>query len=259
MRRIQLLLIALMISTSPSAYAGVQEITVKVDGMACPFCAYNIEKRLKTLEGVSSDAKFDVSVERGEATLTWNEDVSFDPQKLQEQVKQAGFTPGSIELTASAHITLKKNQSLAISLPKTDQTVPVQRADRVDRQTSFDTLKQWVKKNPNSRIIVHGHALNGSPWQLVLHRWNPTDFQNQVIIDVLNLSCENCSLSVTKALRSLPEVIHAEADHQQNRIWIWLTAKEPEKSSYKDAIQQAGFQVQHIHVKPPSTKATKAN
>ena len=78
--------------------------TVQVDGMACPVCAYNIEKRMKTLEGVDPKAEFTVSVERGLAELAWREQVEFDRNVVREQLRRAGFTPGAISITATGQV-----------------------------------------------------------------------------------------------------------------------------------------------------------
>ena len=42
----------LITSGAPSVFSGVEEVTVQVDGLSCPFCAYNIEKRVRRLKGV---------------------------------------------------------------------------------------------------------------------------------------------------------------------------------------------------------------
>ena len=42
----------LITSGAPSVFSGVEEVTVQVDGLSCPFCAYNIEKRVRRLEGL---------------------------------------------------------------------------------------------------------------------------------------------------------------------------------------------------------------
>jgi len=34
--------------------AQIRAVTVSVDGMACPFCAYGVEKKLKRVVGVES-------------------------------------------------------------------------------------------------------------------------------------------------------------------------------------------------------------
>ena len=38
----------------PPANAQVSSVTVGVDGMSCPFCAFGVEKRLKKVDGAGS-------------------------------------------------------------------------------------------------------------------------------------------------------------------------------------------------------------
>lgn len=80
---------------------GIEEIRIHVDGLACPFCAFNIEKRLVQLEGVSGSDKIDVDVPGGVVSLDWEAGVPFDPEDVNEQVRRAGFTPNEIKMVAS--------------------------------------------------------------------------------------------------------------------------------------------------------------
>ncbi len=49
-----------------AALAAPPAYKLRVDGHACPFCAYGIEKQLSTLEGV---ARVDVDIEKGAVTV----------------------------------------------------------------------------------------------------------------------------------------------------------------------------------------------
>lgn len=74
--------------------SGVDRVEVKVNGMACPFCAYGIEKKLKALPG-ARDVKVDL--EKGLATFeTPSGGVS--EQQIKQAIKDAGFTPVSINV-----------------------------------------------------------------------------------------------------------------------------------------------------------------
>ena len=46
-----------VLAVASAAEAAVNEVTVRIDGLACPFCTYNIEKRVKTLDGVERNAR----------------------------------------------------------------------------------------------------------------------------------------------------------------------------------------------------------
>ncbi len=79
-------------------------MTVRIDGLACPFCTYNIEKRVKKLDGVERDARIVTSVEHGTARFSWKEGAEFDPASIRKAVRDAGFTPREIFLTVTGTV-----------------------------------------------------------------------------------------------------------------------------------------------------------
>jgi len=72
-----------MANAAPPAYA------LQVDGLACPFCAYGIEKKLSSIKGV---ATIDVDIKKGQVIVTMTEGVDLPEQLAREKVKDAGFT-----------------------------------------------------------------------------------------------------------------------------------------------------------------------
>ncbi len=79
-----------MVST---AEAQISTVTVRVDGLACPFCAYSLEKHIKAIDGTKSPV---INIEQGIVTLTPADDKAVDFDAVREAVKQAGFTPREI-------------------------------------------------------------------------------------------------------------------------------------------------------------------
>ncbi len=72
--RVVLLLLALLATPSWA----VQESNVyelQVDGLACPFCAYGIEKQLSSVDGVQS---VDVDIKAGVVIVTMADGVTLD-------------------------------------------------------------------------------------------------------------------------------------------------------------------------------------
>ena len=45
-------IIAILVSMSFPAFSEDTRYELRVDGMACPYCAYGIEKKIKALNGV---------------------------------------------------------------------------------------------------------------------------------------------------------------------------------------------------------------
>ena len=72
-----------------AAHSQIIEVTVTVEGLACPFCAYGIEKKLKKVEGVSS---IDVQMEKGIVIITGKRDLSVNFEQVPGAVKDSGFS-----------------------------------------------------------------------------------------------------------------------------------------------------------------------
>lgn len=80
-----------MASWTAPAYSGDQNAvyTLQADGLACPFCAYGIEKQLSTIEGVKS---VDTEIKSGTVIVTMHDGASLDEAVAKEAVDAAGFT-----------------------------------------------------------------------------------------------------------------------------------------------------------------------
>ena len=70
-----------------------RQIEVTIFGMACPFCAYGVEQKLKKLDGV---VDLEVVLETGIATLALEEHADVSNELLQKTVKDAGFEVAKI-------------------------------------------------------------------------------------------------------------------------------------------------------------------
>jgi len=80
---------------SAHTLAGETHILLGVDGMACPFCAYGIEKQLKKIKGVG-----DVSTDLPQGKI-WVEASGNDvlsEEGARTLLKDAGFTLRSFEM-----------------------------------------------------------------------------------------------------------------------------------------------------------------
>lgn len=95
-------MVALLFLTLVSAAsAQIKKVSIKVDGLACPFCAYGLQKELKRAPGVA-DAK--VYVDGGRAELTVKNGQSVDFDAIEEAVKKGGYTPRDISIEATGRV-----------------------------------------------------------------------------------------------------------------------------------------------------------
>ncbi len=78
--------------SSVSFAAGIQ-YNMRVDGLACPFCAYGIEKKFTKTEGVDS---VDIDLQKGLVIVKTREGKTFREEKLKEIINDAGFTMKSV-------------------------------------------------------------------------------------------------------------------------------------------------------------------
>ncbi|MFQ5825520.1 MAG: heavy-metal-associated domain-containing protein, partial [bacterium] len=104
-----------------STYAGEQsknavkgeKITVRVNGLSCPFCAYGLEKKLKSLNGV---AKLEIKINDGLVNLFLKEGAKLTEAEIQKKVKEAGFTPREITFEKPVTKSESKYHNVALKI-----------------------------------------------------------------------------------------------------------------------------------------------
>ena len=110
MRSVLLLLAAgvATIGFSIPSHARVQSVSLQVDGLACPFCAYGLEKKLKKVEGVE---KLTIDLESGRVRLTLKGDVKLGGEEgpglvslARKAVKDGGFTVREVRATVDGTV-----------------------------------------------------------------------------------------------------------------------------------------------------------
>lgn len=96
------LFVTSLICYSPAS-AQIEQATMQVDGMTCPFCIYGIEKKLKSVDEVK-DAE--ANLRSATVDITFKENAVISIKRLDKAVDDSGFTPGELRIEASG--TLEK-------------------------------------------------------------------------------------------------------------------------------------------------------
>lgn len=78
----------LLLIFTHSALAETIVYSIRVDGLACPYCAYGIEKKFNELEGIEF---IDMDLEKGIVTVD-ADDVKLNDAQLRQLFQDAGFT-----------------------------------------------------------------------------------------------------------------------------------------------------------------------
>lgn len=88
-------LIVLLASVLFANNVHAESYALGVDGLACPFCAYGVEKQLNRIDGVTN-----VRIEIGKnlAVVETQDGVTLSEQRAQSAVEDAGFTLRSFAL-----------------------------------------------------------------------------------------------------------------------------------------------------------------
>lgn len=88
MKKILVLILAMAALYGAALAAGTQ-YTIRVDGLACPYCAYGIEKKLKRIEGVE---EIEIDLNAGVVHVRVGEGVELTEAQMTKLFNDAGFT-----------------------------------------------------------------------------------------------------------------------------------------------------------------------
>jgi mercuric ion binding protein len=78
-----------MLLVPPTVHTAAMGYTLHVDGLACPFCAYGVEKKLNSINGVE---EIKVDIENGQVIVIMSDGSALSENDAREQVEKAGFT-----------------------------------------------------------------------------------------------------------------------------------------------------------------------
>ena len=101
MNALRAVLVAFVLVSSGVLAARAQAVdqpvyTLHVNGLACPFCAYGIEKQLSKVEGVVA---IDIDIKAGAITLTLAAGSTLEESTAREAIEAAGFELREFERT----------------------------------------------------------------------------------------------------------------------------------------------------------------
>ena len=92
------LVLAMMLFAAPAVLADTHVYKLYVDGLACPFCAYGVEKKIGGLDGVE---KIDIDIDGGIVAVTLADGATLDEATASRAVDEAGFTLRKFEAPKS--------------------------------------------------------------------------------------------------------------------------------------------------------------
>lgn len=250
-----------------SASAQVDKVTLRFDGLACPFCVYNVEKQIKKIEGVGRDKPVENDLKRGLIWFAWDPGRSFDPEALREAAGDSGFTLREMRVSGEGRVPRPSEahpEQMRLTASGEGPAEPQGKQDlllvpdaRADRREAWDGLRAYAAADAGQPAAVRvegavedvegGVEDEGSSWRVVLHGWSPVEYGAVVDAEVEGFTCERCSTRTMAALRALDGVIHAQANHETGHVLVWTTRDNPDVARIRESIETLGFTVTHLH------------
>jgi len=237
---------------SASASAQVDKVTLRFDGLACPFCVYNVEKQVKKIDGVDLDKPVENDLKHGLIWFEWDRERAFAPEEVRKAAGHSGFTLRDMRVSAEGRVRRPTDDTAGALLlmdPEPHRDIRIMPDARADRRDVWDALGAYAAEADKPIAVrVHGAVEGeGSSWRVVLHGWSPVEYGAVVDAEVEGFACERCSTRTMTALRALDDVIHAQADHETGRVLLWTRSGSPDTAPIKQAIETLGFSVVHVH------------
>jgi len=95
MKKHIIILVLSMLLIAPAFAAGTH-YEMRVDGLACPFCAYGIEKKFKAIEGTSD---ISIDLDKGLVKVNLTEGKTLTEEEMTTLFNDSGFTYRSMKTT----------------------------------------------------------------------------------------------------------------------------------------------------------------
>ncbi len=249
------------------AQAQVKQVSLRVDGLACPFCAYGLEKKVAKLEGYKADT-YTVKINEGVVSFDWRRDKPLDLDAIERAVDKAGFTLRGV--TGRFTGTLENGddeQHLLRLLAPFDQRFVLQEPSRTGagdpRQQSAPALQtptnrlrerlESMSANGNAVEIVgrvHPRRDAQGPDSIEVGELKvlepPAQSAGRFVFEVQGLRCGECVAKVVQALGPVDEVLHVQGDAEARRVVIWTESESPDLAALEQNVASLGFDVRRL-------------
>ena len=140
----------LLISAPSLSNAEVLEGELEVSGMACPFCAFGIEKKLRAVPGVS---EVTILLDEGRIQLAFWPENDAVPDDIEGAVEKAGFKLSTLRLTIQGTFAEDASQPVLVAGRKARFLL----LDEKRREAlSGEALKRLQAAARNGTVVVSG-------------------------------------------------------------------------------------------------------
>ena len=137
------------------------KVTVEVDGLACPFCAYGLEQRIQEIPSVQQSI---INIEAGTVELTPNEGEHIDIDEVKAAVKAGGFTAREEVGVSLAGQLIDWNGNSALSITVTNRAGKKVRKIYVLKENRQLKRLKASAKTSGQVVFITGQATEAPPF-----------------------------------------------------------------------------------------------
>ncbi len=167
----------LAMSTLP-LNAEIEQATLRVDGLSCPFCAYGLEKKITKIESIKN---YDVDMKDGRVFVGFKPDAQIELNAFEKAVKEAGFTLRSISLRVKGKIQQSEEGLILVTERNKEKFLLVEsetiyhryKHGEVPKALGDDLEKRLIAlKEQGKEVLIEGviHKHEGFPIGLAVEK-----------------------------------------------------------------------------------------
>ena len=238
LRNLALVLIAVgFVLGMRTADAEVPNVTITVDGLACPFCAYGVEKKVKKLDFVHD---LDISLNRGEVRIGINDRTLPHFGRIRDAVRDAGFTPRKVKISVIGSVRQEDGKFILYVRHSKEKYILVTQDRRVGRNKFKKKVAELSKRN--ALVLVSGMLKEDSEGRITLQTDSIGELHT-VELSVDGMACERCEQRIEKTLQEAVSVYRVKADHETKKVVVESVGAKPDRDNLSRLITGLGFSV----------------
>lgn len=220
-----------------TAEAEVPNVTITVDGLACPFCAYGVEKKLKKLDFVRD---LDISLNRGEVKIGIKDETLPHFGRIRDAVREAGFTPRKAEVSAIGSVRQEDGEFILYVRHSEARYILVPSNRKVKRKKFQKEVDGLLKRN--ALVLVSGILKEDSEDRITLQTDSIGEL-HVVKLGVDGMACEQCEQRIERTLQKTASVYRVKADYETKEVTVESAGAKPDRDNLARLIEELGFDV----------------
>ena len=135
------------------------KVTVAVDGLTCPFCAYGLEKRIKKLSAVQ---KSTINIKKGTMELLPKKGEHIEINAVKDAVKSGGFTPREMWVALVGKLIEWNGETTLSIVSENKEKQKDETKYRLKANGQLKQLKASVKPSGQD-VLIAGKVMGASP------------------------------------------------------------------------------------------------